>query len=189
MQKGGGITGDGLGTLAWEIRNLKARLDELEKPTGDERAGTLAHLASLFTVSQYGQNFNTGDTPGDQTFRWTENVPAHTLTLTAATGRVLLTFGCSQATLSPGEVSAIVALSPVGSTASGWSMALETLDTRLYSTSGYTLGAPLVSSVALDVPSGEPVTFDLEIGIWSASTATLANAQIALPYITAQVIN
>lgn len=152
-------------------------------------AQQIQYLASLTTLSASGAHINTGSTPGDQTFRWFESSPTLSLQTQCPTGRLLVTVGTGQCTVAPGEMSAVAAISFQASTPSGWSYALESVDSRLYSTSNISLGVPLVVNAPLSgIPTDQVVTITVKYGIWSSSTATLASADFQSNYVIAQVL-
>jgi len=170
-------------------KSFKSTVAKLQAQADDLQAQT-EHLAGLITVSSGGATFNTGSVPGDQVFHYFDAPTPLTLTVTAATGHVLITIGCGQATLDPGETSAIASVTVQGSAPSGWQYSITTsVDARLYSTAGRLFGVPLIASVPLDVPNNEPLTFTVKFGVWSASTTNLATAQFDNGYINAQVID
>lgn len=182
--------------LVREIESLKRQMRELPPSIAKSFRSTVAdlkaqaaHLASLKTTSAGGTGLNSGDQPGDQTWRWIDDAPPLTLEATAATGTLNVTVGCGQVTLAPGDTSAVASVSFAASTPSGWSYNVGATDARLYSESSRRIGVPLMVTVPLTVPTDEPVTITAKFGIWSASTTALASAEFADPYITAQVID
>lgn len=151
-------------------------------------AEQIQHLNSLTTLSASSAHLNTGTVPGDLTFRWFDSSPVLSLTTRCPTGRLLVTVGCGQATIAPGESSAVAALSFQASTPGGWTYALETVDSRLYSTNNIGLGVPLVVNAPLTGVPDDVVTITVKYGIWSSSTATLASADFQSNYVIAQVL-
>lgn len=150
---------------------------------------TVAYLNGLTTLSASGAHINTGSTPGDSTFRWFDSSPALTLTTQCPTGRLLVTVGTGQCTLAPGETSAVAVITFQASTPSGWTCALDSVDSRLFSGSNISLGVPLVVNAPLaGVPTSETVTITVKYGIWSASTVNLASADFQSNYVIAQVL-
>jgi len=160
-------------TLADQIQGLEA---------------AVTYLDGLTTTSAAGANFNTGTTPGDSTFRWADSTPALTIQTMCPTGKLLVTIGTGQCTLQAGDSSALALVSFVASTPSGWSVALDTYDSRLFlGPNGY-MGVPLVVNAPLTgVPTTELVTITVKYGIWSSSNSTLASANFLSNYVIAQV--
>lgn len=175
--------------LERKVRELGPSIAQSFQPTVQSLDDAVAHLDSLTVSSANGANLNTGSAPGDSQFHWFDSSPALSLTTTVATGNLLLTVGSGQCTLNPGNSSATAAISFLMSAPSGWSYALDSVDARLYSMNGFQIGAPLIVSRSIDVPSTEPVTITVRYGIWSSSTTTLASAQFSSNYVMAQVIN
>lgn len=185
-----------LGPLVKELQELRRRMLELERPTGTQTAESVknlqeqtAYLASLITRSSSpASSFSTGATPGDETVRWFDTSPVTEVSLSAATGRVLVRVGCGEASLAPGEIAATAYASFTITAPSGFSESyLRTA--RLYSTGDRTIGAPLIVEARRSVPADEELTITAKLGIWSASTATLAEATFNSPYLTVQVID
>lgn len=172
-------------SVAKSFRSTVAKLQEQT----DALAEQTAYLESLKTSSVRGELFNTGDQVGDLTFRWFDTPTPLTLTLTATTGAILVTVGCGQVTLAPGDGSAIGVVTFQIDTPSGWSYPIEFVDARIYSEGDRRLGVPLIVSAPVAVNDWEPLTITAKFGIWSSSTTSLASAEFAGPYIVAQVID
>jgi hypothetical protein len=151
---------------------------------------TITRLNGLTTLSATGADFNTGTTPGDSTFRWFNSTPALTLQTPCPTGKLLVTVGTGECTLQAGNSSAVAAVSFSASTPSGWTYALDNVDSRIFlGPNGY-LGLPLVVNAPIvGVPTTETVTITVQYGIWSSSGTTLASAEFASNYVIAQVTN
>lgn len=185
-----------LGELTQVIAELRRQVKELERPTGTQSAESVKnlqkqtdYLSSLITRSSSpAGSLSTGTTPGDQTVRWFDTDPVTVVTLTAATGRVLVRVGCGEASLSPGDSAATAYASFTITAPSGFSQGyLNTA--RLYSASDRAVGAPLLVESSRTVPADEPITVTARLAIWSASTVNLASATFNSPYLTVQVID
>lgn len=177
-----------LADLERQQREQLASIAESFATTVEQLNATVSYLAGLTTVSATGPDFNTGNTPGDSTFRWFDSAPALTLQTQCPTGKLLVTVGSGECTLSPGNASAVAVISFSASTPSGWSYALDQVDSRLYLTGGVYLGVPLVVNAPITgVPTNEVVTIHVQYGIWSSSTSTLASANFQSNYAIAQV--
>lgn len=169
-----------LQTQAQQIQSLNSTIASLNS--------TITYLNGLTTTSATGSDFNTGTTPGDSTFRWAQSSPALTLQTQCPTGKLLVTVGTGECTLQAGNASAVAVVSFSASSPSGWSFALDNVDSRLYLTSGQYLGVPLVANAPLTgVPTNEVITINVWYGIWSASATTLASANFQSNYVLAQV--
>lgn len=178
-----------LGELTQAIGELRRQVKELERPTGTQTAETVKYLASLITRSSSpAGSLSTGTTPGDQTVRWFDTDPVTAVTLTAATGRVLVRAGCGEASLAPGEASAVAYVSFTITAPSGFSRSYLN-QARLFSTSDRAIGTSLLVEARPSVPSDEPITVTAKLGIWSSSTVNLASAVFNSPYLTVQVID
>lgn len=161
-----------------------------------QQAATIQNLQSqvnrlngLTTVSAAGGHFNTGTTPGDSTYRWFDSSPALTLRTQCPTGKLLVTVGTGQCTLAPGNSSAIGLISFAASAPSGWSVAVDSVDSRLYFVNNTSIGVPLqVNAPLTGVPTTETITITVKYGIWSSSTTTLASADFQSNYVIAQVL-
>lgn len=148
-------------------------------------------LQALTTTSRSAATFNTGTTPGDSTWRFMDPTSGVlSVPVVAKTGKVLVTIGSGQTTLNPGNSTATAAITFQGSSPSGWTYALSTVDSRVFCTSVVQqIGIPLIVSTSIAVPATETVTFTMKFGIWSSSATTLASANFGSPYMTVQVIN
>lgn len=192
-----------LGPLVRELQDARRRISELERPTGTQSAEAVRNLeltiAELQTQSDYlaslitrssspAGTLSTGTTPGDQTVRWFDTDPVTAVTLIAATGRVLVRAGCGEASLAPGETSAVAYVSFTITAPSGFSQSYQN-QARLFSTSDRAIGASLLVEGRRSAPSNEPITVTTKLGIWSASTVDLASAVFNSPYLTVQVID
>lgn len=150
---------------------------------------TVNRLNGLTTVSASGTDFNTGNTPGDSTFRWFSSSSPLTLQTQCPTGKLLVTVGTGECTLAPGNSSAVAVITFQASSPSGWTQALDAVDSRLYLTNGTSIGVPLVVYAPLSgVPTTETITITVKYGIWSSSTSTLASANFQSNYAIAQVL-
>lgn len=178
-----------IAALETKVRELGPSIATSFNGTVQQLAQTVANLAALTTTSAFGTNFNTGTVPGDSTFRWFDSSPALTLTTQCATGKLLVTAGTGQCTLASGSATAVGALSFVASTPSGWNVALDAYDSRVFFANG-SIGVPLLVNAPLhNVPTTETITITVKYGIWSSSTTSLASAQFSSNYLIAQVTN
>ncbi|WP_167139638.1 hypothetical protein [Diaminobutyricimonas sp. TR449] len=149
----------------------------------------VGYQESLITRSGSGGSFSTGTQPGDSTFRH-YIAPGTSLTLRAATGRVLVTVSAGEASIDPGETSAVAEVTFEIRRASNGELlfARGSAVGRLFSTSGRRMGASLSVIHPRAVPADEDIIVTAWFGIWSASTTTLASATFNSPSIIVQVI-
>ncbi|MFF1633979.1 hypothetical protein [Leifsonia sp. NPDC058248] len=189
--------------LVREIADLKRQLRELGpsiaasfnstvdglNSTIAELDDTVTRLNGLTTVSALGAHINTGNTPGDSTFRWFNSSPALILQTMCPTGKLLVTVGSGQCTLAPGNSSALGLITFAASAPSGWNVARDTVDARVFFVNNTSIGVPLqVNAQLTGVPTNELITITVNYGIWSSSTTTLASADFQSNYVIAQVL-
>lgn len=173
------------------LADLERQMRELGPSIADSFKSTVGYLESLVTRGDSITSFFTGTTPGDATYRWFDSTPSLQVDLAAPTGRVLVTVGCGEASLWPGDSSALARMSFRMDAPSGWSVS-ETAHrgARLFLQSDTgRLGASMLSQVLVDVPKDEPITFTARFAIWSSSTGSLAEATFSGPYLTVEVID
>jgi hypothetical protein len=172
-------------SVAKSFRGTVAKL----QAQADDIAAQTTHLASLKTSSAGNATFNTGTITAGPDFHWYDAPTPLQLTAPVPTGHVLVTIGCGQVTLAPGDSAAIAAVTFQITTPSGWTYPIEIADARLYTTQNRMLGVPLIVSTPAAVPYNEPCTFTVKFGLWSASSTDLASAQFDNGYINVQVID
>lgn len=169
---------------AGTIARIQQQVSDLQDVTERLRQAT-DYQASLLTVSNSGGEFNTGDIPGDQTWRWVGS--GISVTTMVATGKALIQYGVGQVTIHAGNSSIIVSARIRYSWAGGG----DTIGsaTRLFGTDGTFIGLPLNSSRTIpDLPTDLPVTFEVEYGHWSAATNPTSNAQFLTANLSASVV-
>lgn len=168
-----------IGRLQAQVADLQAQSAELRRVTN--------YLAGLITISDTGNNWSSGDIPGDQTQRWTNGDGSTSVTLPVATGRASVRFGCGQITVHAGNSSMIAYLRVVATAPSGWTQTLGE-NTRLFVTSDSYFGIPVNAGVTfVGVPTDEQIKFELQFGTWSAATSPTSNALFATPSIEVEV--
>lgn len=177
-------------TTLRRIADLERQMRELAPSIADSFGSTVAHLRSLVTVGEGRPSLSTGTVPGDSTRRWFDTSSPASVTVNAPTGRVLITVACGEASLNPGNSTAIAYASfqISGPTIGTW-WPVGTSTARLFLTSrtGH-MGVPLSISLPVDVQNWEPVTVTAKFGLWSSSATSLASCEFANPYINVQVI-
>jgi len=181
------------GLLQKQVSTLLGQVDQLQEQGThlDRNTATLQqtvdYINSLVTVSSNGVTFNTGDIPGDQTYRYGRGTAV--VTLRVPTGRMLVTVSAGQCTLAAGTTSAIGMIT-FDTRADGFQITPEAQKTaRLYLQNGMSIGVPLLlNRVVENVPVDRDVTVAQYFGTWSASANASANAQFTSNSITVQVL-
>lgn len=178
---------DTVNTLRQQVIDLQAQ-GELLVAQGNSIQDTVNYLNGLTTVSSDGNDFNTGNTTGDQTWRYSGS--GISVKTKCPTGKLLVTAGSGQCTLQPGDGTANAQITFTARSADGsYSIAQNTYSSRVFSTSGNFLGVPLTLNQPLTgVPIDQDITISLIYGIWSSSNTNQANANFRSNSIIAQVL-
>lgn len=185
----GSLAPKGEDALVRRIEDIERQIKELAPSVASSFGPMITRLNGLTTVSAAGATVSTGNTPGDSTFRWFDSSPALTVQTQCPTGRLLVTVGTGQCTLAPGNSSAVGVITFSASSPSGWTYALDSIDSRVFFVNNTSIGVPLQLNVPLTgVPTNETITITVKYGIWSSSTTTLASANFQSNYVIAQVL-
>lgn len=191
--------------LAAEIRDLKSRLDELERPTGSQRkrnsdaiARQVAYLSSLRTHNDTGANFTLSDQPSDGTFRYFSTgaaQPAATeVTVACPTGKMIVSGAVGEASVTPPMGYCITEIAIRVTDANGVGMTVGTVGcfARLYTNMRF--GQSLRTNDALvtiadPIANPGPYRVRMVVGVWGVNgnvgTITVAISQ---PSVTVQII-
>lgn len=197
---------DGMGALADEITRLRARIGELEKSTGTQRAQAVAtlqaavdYLASLVTYFAQGSNFNTGTVADDDTFHWFESTPdsCEITGMEIPTGKCLIAATVGEASVQPGGSSVVATISfelyDGGGNLIPGTASSGTADhhARLFTTAqmGASLNTPDYLAEFDPVEYPGPYRAVMKFGMWVSSANTSAcSTQFNYPSLRVQVI-
>ena len=140
------------------------------------------NVASRVTWTASLASFNTGSLPNDATFHnYGAGIP---ITISVPTGKLVVTVGCGQATISPGTGGSVIAEATFS--LSDGSLVYGDISARGFvATPTISGGASLAVQRAFVVTPGT-YTITGKMRAWAAGTAT-ASVQFVQPYLTVQV--
>lgn len=177
------------------IADLERAMRELGPSVAGSFQSTVATLqaqvdyqAGLITRGGSAANYALNPIPGDQVIRYSNS--AVSITMPVPTGRVLVTVGCGNATVAPGNSAAegwvTFNITREGDAGVWWANGIRSA--RLHTELGNRIGAAIATTEVVTCGPGTR-TFTLSFATWSDSTTTAASVLIDSPYIVVQVID
>lgn len=148
-------------------------------------AAQQANLAARITTSSSIASFNTGSIPTDTT--WRSYGPSIPITIDVPTGKLVVTVGCSEASVNAGSGSGATSAAATFSISGGVAN-LDDYSSRVYlgSVNGELVGAPLMIQRAFSVPPGT-YTVTGQMRGWCGTVTGTASINFRTPYLTVQV--
>lgn len=198
---------DGLNTIATDVERFKANQTNLNRAnntniqtlvtqqatlTSQQAALTSQqnYLASLITKAVNGNDYLTGNIPGDQTLRWNNGDNSTLLQFDKVpTGKLFIMFGAGSIEARSGNSTMYAQLRvEVSAPNSGYVQTLGSA-TRLFVTGGVTIGVPAASARIFEgIPTNEPINVRVQFGTWSAGTSPQGTASFLTPFLSAEII-
>jgi hypothetical protein len=159
--------------ISTQISDLAKVVSDLQVAQ-DQLANTTAYLTSLRTSSVRVNSVNSGQIPADATVRYFDAVGG-SLSLPVPTGKLLLSYGCGEMSLTPdtatSSINAYVAVSVSGG---------EPQNSARVFTVGQRIGSAASRSTVLDVPTTGEIVVQLKHGEYSIQFPVANNASYSV---------
>lgn len=178
-----------------QLNEQVAALNEITEELAEQQAALIeqqadlalqtANLAARITVSTSIATFNTGAIPTDAT--WRSYGPSIPITIDVPTGKLVVTVGCTEASINAGTGVGATSASATFSISGGIAN-LDDYSSRVYNgpTNGDLIGAPLMIQRAFAVPPGT-YTVTGQMRGWSGTVTGTPSINFRTPYLTVQV--
>lgn len=196
---------DDFDKIAAELRDMRRRLDELERSSGSQRnlntemiSRQIAYLAGLKTDADTGANITLTNIVADGTFRYfttgSSQPNATELLIDCPTGKMIVTGAVGEASITPPNNFCIIEVAVFVSDANGVNIPIGTTgcNARRYTDRREGLNMRTndgLVTIADPIANPGPYRVRLLIGVWGAAgSSTGVTCSISSPSVTAQVI-